>query len=856
MKRRTLRLFALLLSILLVLQGAASAVEPEQQPADPDPSSQTTEAPEGAEGSDVSAPGEEAPEKIEITVNLTDGQVVSTPRQSLSVQAIQGENALDPAQITVTLNGEAVEAEGETYLLKLQQGDNAVAVTAVSGEQSETLAVNVRYEIAIPDGWAHDALAFCVEHGILKGDQNGDLKATANASRAELAAMLVRLFGAQKMDSLSGFGDVPANAWYHDEMAKAVAMGIYKGSGSKLNPAASITREEAFVVLSRAFGVISASTDALNKAPDKAQVSTWAANNMAGMLEADLVHGYSDGTLKPKGNITRQELAQVLYNALDCITDDPDALTGTRCLYTGPAGALEGRRYDGDLIVSSQDKGELTLENLDVTGRLVLHLHEAERAVIGTGAEPVSLCSATNLTLTNPAKTVNCQHEGAELTADADLAVVDGAATLHGSYGKVVCLSGDSVIAQDAAAGELDAACNITVNGAVEELHARNKCAAIKGSGSIGTLYKYKNGLSVEPSVGKTVDRIDAGLEGVAITSGPAPDVYMDSPAATVTGTVSGVNSTQVYGVPGGVRTCTVTYRYGGKVIKTDSNFRLTEGATLSCTLTPTQNYHKVEEQAVSVTITYQNQSCTGQLKLRTMGNKTPLGQAKEIRTCYVNATVLRSTSVYAYSSLSGYVTSVSAGDIVRYFKSDGSAALIETESGKRGWVADSALRVAWRTYHNDGVYYSKEAKEAFVNQLHDYSSSTNYLVWVNLYSTTVNIFQGSKGNWKLIKSDECTIGAPPTPTRPGVYSIYSKTHHWSFDDYDSGRTDVSRCNYVSLFDGGIAFHTRLYYSGTSRFYGNSALSDELSHGCVRCPDEIAIFIYNNCPIGTRVVVY
>ena len=134
------------------------------------------------------------------------------------------ENALDPAQITVTLNGEAVEAEGETYLLKLQQGDNAVAVTAVSGEQSETLAVNVRYEIAIPDGWAHDALAFCVEHGILKGDQNGDLKATANASRAELAAMLVRLFGAQKMDSLSGFGDVPANAWYHDEMAKAVAI--------------------------------------------------------------------------------------------------------------------------------------------------------------------------------------------------------------------------------------------------------------------------------------------------------------------------------------------------------------------------------------------------------------------------------------------------------------------------------------------------------------------------------------------------------------------------------------------------------------------------------------------------------
>ena len=854
-KRRITRLLALLLSILLALQGAASAVEPAEPSANPEPPEQTAGAPDGEEGSDVPEPGEEVPELIVITANLTDGQVVNNPRQSLSVEATKGETVLDAAGITVSLNGDGVAAEDGVYPLKLQQGDNTVVITAASDEQTQTLTLGLRYEIAIPDGWAHDALQFCVDYGILKGDQNGDLKATANATRAELAAMLVRLFGAQKMDALDGFSDVPDTAWYHDEMAKAVAMGIFKGSGNKLNPANRITREEAFVVLARAFGVTSGSTDALSKAPDKDQVSTWAANSVAGMLETGLVHGYSDGSLKPKGYITRQELAQVLCNALDCITDDPDALTGSRCLYTGPASALEGRQINGDLIVSSPDTEDLTLNNLDVTGRLVLHLHEVEKATIGTSADPVSLCSPTNLTLTNPLKTVNCLREGAELTADADLVIVDGAATLHGGYDKAVFLSGESVVAYDAAITEADASCNITLNGTAEALHARNKCTAISGIGSIGTLYKYKNGLTVAPSVGKTVDRVDAGLEGVKITSGKAPEAWIDSPTVTVTGTVSGVNTTQVYGVPNGVRTCTVTYSYGGKVIKTDKNFRLTEGATLSCPVTPTQ-HNKTEDQTVSVTISYQGQSVTGQLKVRTMGKKTPLGQAKDIRTCYVGATVLRSASVYAYSSLSGYVTSVSAGDIVHYFKSNGSASLIETSNGTRGWIADSAIRVAWRTYHNDNVYYSQEAKEAFVNQLHDYSSSTNYLVWVNLYSTTVNIFQGSKGNWKLIKTGECTIGAPNTPTRPGVYSIYSKTHHWSFDDYSIGRTDVSRCNYVSLFDGGIAFHTRLYYSGTSTFYGNSSLSAELSHGCVRCPDEIAIFIYNNCPIGTRVVVY
>ena len=860
--RKSLRLIALLLSVLLLLQCAVAAADPE--PVDQTaaaasegetPAAPETKAPE-TEEPDPELPGEEVPEAIVINANLSDGQVVNNPRQSLSVEASMGQTALDPDQIAVTLNGDAVAPENDVYPLKLQQGDNAVVVTAVSGEQTQALSLNLVYEIAIPDGWAHDALAFCVENGILKGDQDGDLNATSNATRAELAAMLVRLFGTQKMDSLNGFSDVPAKAWYHDEMAKAVAMGIYKGSGGKLNPTNRITREEAFVVLARAFGVTAATTDALASAPDKAKVSSWAANAMAGMIESGLVHGYSDGSLKPKGYITRQELAQVLFNALDCITDDPDELTGSRCLYTGPASALEGKQVNGDLIVSSPDTADLTLNDLGVTGRLVLHLHDVNNATIGTDAETVSLCSATNLVLTKPVKTVNCLREGAELTADADLAVIDGKATLHGSYDRVVNLSGESVIAADATVKELDTVCNITVNGTVEELHARGACLSVKGTGSIGTLYKYSNKLTVAPSVGKTVDRVDAGLEGAKIKAGSAPDAYYDIPTVTVTGTVTGVNTTQVYGVPNGVRVCTVTYSYNGKVIKTDKNFRLTEGAALSCEVTPKQHYLTEEDQTVSVTITYQDQKITGELNLRTHGANTALTQAKGIRTYYVNAKVRRSTTVYAYSSLSGYVTSISYGDVVHFIKSNGSTSLIETESGKRGWVSDSALEVVWKTYHNDSVEYTKEAKEAFVNELHDYSSSTNYLVWVNLYTTTVNIFQGSKGNWKLIKSGECTVGTPDTPTRVGVYSIYSKTHHWSFDDYSSGRTDVSRCNYVSLFDGGIAFHTRLYYSGTSRFYGNSSLSAELSHGCVRCPDDIAIFIYNNCPIGTRVVVY
>ncbi len=823
-RRRTFRLIALLLSVLLLMQCAVAAAEPGQDEAKDD---------------------KQAP--IEITASISDGHVVNQPQLSFTVSAVQDKTALKQKQITVKLGKNVIEPDGDSYAVKLQPGDNTVTITAESGGATETRTLTVRYDIVIPGGWARKALKFCVKYGILKGDQNGDLNATSNATRAELAAMLVRLFNARPKDSLERFTDVSSDEWYYNEMARAVAMGIYKGSGDKLNPTDRITREEAFVVLARAFGVVSATQDALNKVPDRTKVSAWARNSVAGMLEAELIHGYTDGSLDPKGYITRQELAQVLYNALDCITDNPDKLTGKSCLYTGPVSALEGKAINGNLIVSCPDQENVQLNELKVSGRLVLHLHEVKKATLGGGSKTISLCSPTRLTLKEPVKTVNCLRDGASVTAEAELAVVDGKGTIHGSYDKTVFLSGRGVIAEDASVDVVEANASLTVNGSVAELHARGRGATIKGGGEIGTVYKHHNDLVVDCQAGNIVDRVDAGLEGVQIVSGTAPDVYYDANTVTVTGTVTGVNSTQIFDVPDGVRVCTVTYRYGGKVLKTDEAFRLTEGAALSCEVTPDLKYQVDEEQSVSVTIAYLDEVVEGKLKLHATGRFSPLHEAQNIRSFNVTAEVNYTTSIFSYSSLSGAIGSVAKGTIVYFVKDGESSSLIQTREGLRGWVPNSAIRVGWRTYYDNSVSYSTEAKEAFVNQLHDYSSSTRYLIWVNLFSTTVNIFEGSKGEWKLIKSDECAIGAASTPTRQGTFSIYAKTYYWTFDD--------SRCYYVSLFDGGIALHTRLKYINSGS-YVNPNLSAMLSHGCVRCPDEVAQFIYNNCPIGTRVVVY
>jgi len=353
------------------------------------------------------------------------------------------------------------------------------------------------------------------------------------------------------------------------------------------------------------------------------------------------------------------------------------------------------------------------------------------------------------------------------------------------------------------------------------------------------------------------VDRIDAGLHGVSVVPGSKPIAYYDKLDLVVTGTITGVNTEKVYGVPDGVRKCTVTYTYNGKVLKTENDFLLTEGAKLTCPVTAALRYNIEETQNVVVTIRYGDETMTANLPFTSTGRYSDYHIAKNsVRTIHVIAVVNYSTSIYSSSSLSGYLTSVPAGSHVyflKYVTDSGSIALVETQSGVRGYISGYAIRISWQNYHNNDVVYSDGVKEAFVNEVNNYSSKTKYLIWCNLYTTTVNIFEGSQGNWKLIKSCECVIGAPNSPTRPGVYSIYSHAYYWSFDS--GAHLDQSRCYYASLFDGGIAFHTRLYYTGTNT-YVNSSLSAAISHGCVRCPDEIAKFIYNECPNGTTVVVY
>lgn len=216
-----------------------------------------------------------------------------------------------------------------------------------------------------PTDWSAPAMTHAVQNGLLNGS-DGKILPKGLLTRAQMATMVNRAFASSAKASLTSFTDMVPGVWHYDEMAKSVQMGVFQGADGKLNPNDPITREQAFAVLARAFGLADGKASSLDKFSDGAQVSSWARGAVAALVEQGYVSG-ADGALNPQSYITRAEFAQVM-DALVAAYADQD---------------LKDQTVEGNLILRSNS----TLENVTVKGDLIL-------------ADGVSAASLKNVTVT------------------------------------------------------------------------------------------------------------------------------------------------------------------------------------------------------------------------------------------------------------------------------------------------------------------------------------------------------------------------------------------------------------------------------------------------------------------------
>ncbi len=363
------------------------------------------------------------------------------------------------------------------------------ASAAVVTEDGHVIADPDRLEeFVFPGNWADAALRFCVGNGIMNG-RGDDLAANEKTTRAETAALLVRLLGAKSdAPDLSRFADAEENAWYYAELAAAVEMGIMNGvSSTRLAPDDSITREQVFTLLSRAFGLYPEDPKAYKRFTDSASCSAYARDAVSALAELGILTGYTDGSVKPKQSITRAELAKLLYELFTCICDSPEELPETgRVLYRGSEPIPEGYALNGSLTIGCGWQGEQTLTDVSVSGLLVL------RPAPGTGLTMTG-CSAGKLSIAGKtAVSGECA---------ADWIAVAGSGSVVEVGGENCAVFADCVIPGDMANLTIEAdGVTVELNGRAEGCVINGKNVTILGGGSVGTVVLNASGSDVQVS--------------------------------------------------------------------------------------------------------------------------------------------------------------------------------------------------------------------------------------------------------------------------------------------------------------------------------------------------------------------
>ncbi|MBQ4340045.1 MAG: S-layer homology domain-containing protein, partial [Firmicutes bacterium] len=162
------------------------------------------------------------------------------------------------------------------------------------------------------DHWAESSIDRWSSYGILNGKGGDIFDPNAPMKRGEAATIFANLLGLTETADISQFGDVSADDWYAEALAKCVAAGIMNGVGDDMmDPEGTITREMFFTMFARALGIRpQASTD--ENFDDADEVSDWAEGYINALINEGYVDGLTDTEIAPDVNINRASVAALL----------------------------------------------------------------------------------------------------------------------------------------------------------------------------------------------------------------------------------------------------------------------------------------------------------------------------------------------------------------------------------------------------------------------------------------------------------------------------------------------------------------------------------------------------------------
>jgi len=242
-----------------------------------------------------------------VTVNLPFGTNLYPVKLGLTASKM--------AEITIV--GEGLYNEDTNYDLNKEI---KISVTSEDGATANTYTLKAttadQFSDVDTNDWYYNNVMRAVELGILSGYTDGTFKPMNNITRRDFAIMLAQSLGHDNDEkATSPFKDVADTDYGVSSIAYLYENEITVGdSNGNFNPDANITRQEAAIMLVKAFEATGTSSDLY---ADDAQIASWAKSFVYTAKAAGLMKGDDHNEFNPTDRLTRAEAASAMVNAVD-----------------------------------------------------------------------------------------------------------------------------------------------------------------------------------------------------------------------------------------------------------------------------------------------------------------------------------------------------------------------------------------------------------------------------------------------------------------------------------------------------------------------------------------------------------
>ncbi len=195
-------------------------------------------------------------------------------------------------------------------------GGSVSTVQIVSEEKTDDSSNVAGFTDLAGFEWANDAISYLSDKNVISGKAEGIFDPDSPTTRAEFIKMVTLAFGFEEAEYEGAFKDVSSNDWFAPYVAAAYKAGIATGTeDGKFLPDEQITRQDMAVLLFRA-GKMDPSDNEKDVFYDSNEISDYAKSAVFALYEKGIVLGDGDGTFAPLRNATRAEAAQMIYNML------------------------------------------------------------------------------------------------------------------------------------------------------------------------------------------------------------------------------------------------------------------------------------------------------------------------------------------------------------------------------------------------------------------------------------------------------------------------------------------------------------------------------------------------------------